>query len=196
MLGCWRSARSSSTGISFPPSTGSHPHCGRSPQYSVKLVAIANPDRCLVLRSNSVRAIDQCLSLCRCTRLLTPKLQQTDANPNLFVANPANRKLSNRVWQACQPRERQPPGGRFQEERWNYERTDFGLANRRERRLNHPEFKANTYQPGAYKNEYKHRAILVCLEACGADSPVCGTESTVARRTSSGRGRSPVVGSF
>src|SRR5258708_9541409 len=81
--------------------------------------------------------------------------------------------------------------GRFQEERWNYERTDFGLADRRERRLNHPEFKANTYQPGVYKNEYKHGAILVCLEACGAGSPVCGTESTVARRTSSGRGRSP-----
>ncbi len=34
------------------------------------------------------------------------------------------------------------------------ERTDFGLADRRERRLNHPEFKTNTYQPGVYKNEY------------------------------------------
>src|SRR5260370_13980435 len=82
--------------------------------------------------------------------------------------------------------------GRFQEERWNYERTNFGLADRSERRLNHPEFKAHTYQPGVYKNEYKDRAILVCLEACGVDSPVCGTEFTVARCTSSGRGRSPV----
>jgi hypothetical protein len=96
------------------------------------------------------------------------------------------------VWQACRPRQRQPPAGRFQEERWNYERTDFGLADRRERRLNHPEFKANTHQPGVYKNEYKDRAILVCLEAGGADSPVRGAEFTVARRSSSGRGRSPV----
>jgi len=30
-------------------------------------------------------------------------------------------------------RQQQPPGGRFQEERWSYERTDFGLADRRER---------------------------------------------------------------
>ncbi len=89
-----RSIVASSTGISFPQSTGSHPHCGRSQHYSVKLVAIDNPDRCLVLRSNSVRAIDPCLSLCRWTRLLTPKLQQTDANPNLFVANQANRNLA------------------------------------------------------------------------------------------------------
>jgi hypothetical protein len=78
------------------------------------------------------------------------------------------------------------PGERFQEERWYYEETDFGLANRRERRLNHPEFKASTYRPGVYENAYKHRAILVCLEACGADSPVYGTKFTSAGRTSSG----------
>ena len=32
-----------------------------------------------------------------------------------------------------------------QVERWNYERTDFGRTDRRERRLNHPEFRAITY---------------------------------------------------
>jgi len=47
-------------------------------------VTIGNLDRCLVLRSNSVRAIEPFLSLCRYARLLTPKLQQTDANPNLL----------------------------------------------------------------------------------------------------------------
>jgi hypothetical protein len=55
-------------------------------------MAIGNPDRCLVLRSNSVRAIQSCLSLCRYARLLPPELQQTD----LFVANPANRKRTIR----------------------------------------------------------------------------------------------------
>jgi hypothetical protein len=61
------------------------------------------------------------------------------------------------------------PVGGFKTERWNYERTDFYLADQHERCLNHPEVKAITYQPGVHKTEYKHRAIRVCLEACGAD---------------------------
>jgi hypothetical protein len=44
------------------------------------------------------------------------------------------------------------PAGGFNK-KMNYERTDFGLADDRERRLNHPEFKTNTYQPEVYKNE-------------------------------------------
>jgi hypothetical protein len=57
------------------------------------------------------------------------------------------------------------------------------------KRLDDPKFEANAFQPKVCKNEYKHRTIPGSLEAGGANSPLCGTGSTVTRRASSSRGR-------
>jgi hypothetical protein len=91
-------------------------------------------------RSNCLRCM---VALRRCARLLTPKRQQIDAKP--LCREPSESEPSNRRDKPVSRDDGNRPVSGFKKERWNYERTDFGLADRRERRLNHPEFKTSNY---------------------------------------------------
>jgi hypothetical protein len=83
------------------------------------------------------------VALRRCARLLTPKRQEIDAKP-LCRATSESEPSNRRDKPVSLDYGNHPVSG-FKKERWNYERTDFGLADRRERRLNHPEFKTSNY---------------------------------------------------
>ena len=61
-------------------------------------------------------------------------------NRNLIVASQTNRNPCNRRDKPVS-RDNVNRSERFQEERWNYERTDFGPTDPRECSLNHPDLK-------------------------------------------------------